>query len=711
MLSGRVEHIDDVLAEPEFDLGGMDRNRLGFRALLGVPLLREGKVEGVFVVPSPKPGRFTDRQTELVQTFADQAVIAIENVRLFNEVQSKTDDFSEALQQQTATADVLKVISRSAFNLQAVLDTLVESAYRLSGAAYGLIYLKTGEYFECKAIGGMGAEEGDALFKGRPIRAGRSTAAERVISTGEIQTIPDLFADPEFDPKIKAAIRRRNSSPAFASLRSLTAVPMKRDDAVVGVLVVARIQTGFLPTRQLELLQTFADQAVIAIENARLFDEVQARTRDLSEALQQQTATADVLKVISRSAFGLKTVLQTLVDSAVRLCASDGVIYLRDGDVFRAEAAFGANIAGHDPRNRSPRRPGRDSITGRVALSGRVEQIPDNQADPEFKVAPAQRMNMRALLGVPLLRDGEVEGVFVLGKPEPGLFSDRAVELVRTFADQAVIAIQNVRLFDAVQAKTHDLEESLQLQTATSDVLKVISRSAFDLQTVFDTLIASAVELCAAFSGSICVRDGDVFRYTGSAGAGNTVALHNYLEQHPATPGRTSMVGRVLLSGKVERIRDRLEDEEYSCRRRAFGNVSRAFLGVPLLGKGGIEGALVLTREEPGHFTDRQIEIVQTFADQAVIAIENVRLFDEVQARTSELAASLDDLRKTQDRLIQSEKLASLGQLTAGIAHEIKNPLNFVNNFSALSRELIDELAELLERRRCRRTSGARRAN
>jgi GAF domain-containing protein len=521
MLSGRVEHIGDALTDPEFDLGGMDRDKLGFRGLLGVPLLREGKVEGVFVVSKPQPGRFTDRQTELVQTFADQAVIAIENVRLFKEVQTKTDDLSEALQQQTATADVLKVISRSAFDVQAVLDTLVESAYRLSGAAYGLIYLKTGEQFECKAIGGMGADEGDALFKGRPIRAGRSTAAERVILTGEIQSIPDLFADPEFDPKIKAAIRGA-VDPAFASLRSLIAVPMKRDDAVVGVIVIARAQSGLLPARQLELLQTFADQAVIAIENARLFDEVQARTHDLSEALQQQTATADVLKVISRS--------------------------------------------------------------------------------------------------------------------------------------------------------------------------------AFDLQAVFDTLIASAVELCAAFSGTICVRDGDVFRYTGSAGAGNTVALHNYLEQHPATPGRASMVGRVLLSGKVERIRDRLEDDEYAVPTAAFGNISRAFLGVPLLGKGGIEGALVLTRREPGYFSDRQIEIVQTFADQAVIAIENVRLFDEVQARTRELVASLDDLRKTQDRLIQSEKLASLGQLTAGIAHEIKNPLNFVNNFSALSRELIDELAELLEK-------------
>jgi two-component system, NtrC family, sensor kinase len=259
-----------------------------------------------------------------------------------------------------------------------------------------------------------------------------------------------------------------------------------------------------------------------------------------------------------------------------------------------------------------------------------------------------------------------------------------------------VIAIQNVRLFDAVQAKTHDLEESLQLQTATSDVLKVISRSAFNLQAVFDTLIASAVELCGAFSGTICVRDGDVFRYRGSAGAADTAALAKYLEDHPATPGRGSMAGRVLASGKVEAIPDRLEDPDFVVPMDAHGHAARALLGVPLLGKGGVEGALVLTRKEPGHFTDRQIEIVHTFADQAVIAIENVRLFDEVQARTKELVASLDDLRRAQDRLIQSEKLASLGQLTAGIAHEIKNPLNFVNNFSALSRELLDELREVL---------------
>ena len=254
-----------------------------------------------------------------------------------------------------------------------------------------------------------------------------------------------------------------------------------------------------------------------------------------------------------------------------------------------------------------------------------------------------------------------------------------------------MIAIENMRLFDEVQARTRDLTEALQKQTATAEVLKVISRSAFDLQPVFDTLMASAVEVCGAFSGSICVRDGEVYRYRGSAGSGLSVAMSIISRSIRRPRGEARSPAGCSCRARSKRFRC-LEDPDLSCRSAAPRRSTRALLGVPLLRKDAIEGALVCREWSRDISRRARSKIVQTFADQAVIAIENVRLFDEVQARTRELAASLDDLRSAQDRLIQSEKLASLGQLTAGIAHEIKNPLNFVNNFSALSRELLDEL-------------------
>ena len=399
-----------------------------------------------------------------------------------------------------------------------------------------------------------------------------------------------------------------------------------------------RRDPGTFTRRQIELIQTFADQAVIAIENARLFDEVQARTRDLEESLQQQTATAEVLKVISRSAFDLQAVFDTLTASAVELCgAFSGSICVRDGDVYRyrGNAGPGLSAAMAQYLAEHPAKPGRGSIVGRVLLLGGVEEIPDVLEDADYVVPlGAHGQVSRALLGVPLLGKDGIEGALVLTRKEPGRFTPRQIEIVQTFADQAVIALENVRLFEEVQARTRDLTEALQMQTATSDVLKVISRSAFDLQTVFNTLVSSAVELGGALTGTICVRDGDVFRYRDTIGAEHTSALAQYLRDHPATPGRSTIAGRVLLSGKVERIPDCLADPEYVVPMGSLATNVRSLLGVPLLRKEGVEGAIILTRTEPGEFTDRQIEIVQTFADQAVIALENVRLFDEVQART-----------------------------------------------------------------------------
>jgi GAF domain-containing protein len=672
----RPHHIPDLVAEPNLTPTVRERaERLGSASLLYAPMLWEERGLGSILVVRAPARPFSEREIELLQTFADQAAIAIENARLFNETR-------EALAQQTATADVLKVISRSAFDLQAVLETLVESAVELADAFAGIIALREDGGFVYKAFKGP-----DAIaphFLGQAVTLNRSSVGARALLSGEIEIVRDTRADAEF------------VAPPGMGPHSVFAVPLLRAGRVEGVFSLAGAAPNAFTQRHVDLVQTFADQAVIAIENVRLFDEVKSKTDDLTEALRMQTATSDVLKVISRSAFDLQAVFNTLVTSAVDLSgAMTGTICVRDGDTYRYRDTVGAEhtTALAKYLREHPAVPGRSTIAGRVLLSGKVERIPDCLADPEYIVPMgALASNVRSLLGVPLLRKEGVEGAIILTRAEPGEFTDRQVEIVQTFADQAVIALENVRLFDEVQARTRDLTEALQQQTATADVLKVISRSAFGLKTVMQALVDSAVRLCAS-DGVIYLRHGDEFRAEAAFGA-------KFPGQDPKNrssrrPGRDSVTGRVALSRSVEQIPDNLADSEFKVV-DAQRMKMRALLGVPLLRDGEVEGVFVLGRPEPGPFSDRAVELVRTFADQAVIALENVRLFEQVQSRTRELEQSLSDLRKTQDRLVQSEKLASLGQLTAGIAHEIKNPLNFVNNFAALSRELLDEMRETL---------------
>jgi two-component system NtrC family sensor kinase len=311
-------------------------------------------------------------------------------------------------------------------------------------------------------------------------------------------------------------------------------------------------------------------------------------------------------------------------------------------------------------------------------------------ADPEITATGYQEHgNYRTGLGVPLLREGEAIGVFALARSEVKPYADTQIELVQNFAAQAVVAVENVRLLN-------EPRESLQQQTATADVLKVISRSAFDLLTVLDELLKSAAGLCDADQGTITQRKGDRFYRTVSYGF--PPGFVDFVKDVPVEPGRETGTGRALADGKIIHIPDVLADPDYTWTAAQQLGGFRTLLGVPMLRDGVSVGVLTLTRTEVRPFTDKQIELVSTFADQAAIAIENVRLFEAELQRTKELAKSLEDLRTAQDRLVQTQKLASLGQLTAGIAHEIKNPLNFVNNFSGVSVELIDELQETLGR-------------
>jgi signal transduction histidine kinase len=476
--------------------------------------------------------------------------------------------------------------------------------------------------------------------------------------------------------------------------------PLINKGTPIGLISVTRVEPGTFTAHHVQLLQTFADQAVIAVENVRLFEQVQAKTRDLSEALTYQTGSSNILSVIASSPTDVAPVLKAIVESACELCeADDALVVLKDGKdlVFKEQHGSIPVVWNTQPVSR-------DWVAGRAVvdrkpihvhdlLSTEGEQFPDAR---QF----ARQTGVRTVLGVPLLRENESVGSIVLRRTEVHPFSHKQVALLQTFADQAVIAIGNVRLFEEVQARTRDLSESLQQQTATADVLKVISASPGELEPVFQAMLENAVRLCEAkFAMLFFYEKENEFRAVGEWNlppAYGEFLGKNTIRADPMVP-----LGQVAITKQPVQIADVLLHQSYIERYPGMVGVAelggaRTLLQVPMLKENELIGTIGIYRQEVRPFTDKQIALVRNFAAQAVIAIENARLLNELRQRTNDLTTSLEDLRTAQDRLVQTEKLASLGQLTAGIAHEIKNPLNFVNNFAALSAELTDELNEVL---------------
>ena len=677
-MEGKSVQIADVFDDPEYAYGEFAR-RGGFRTILGVPLLREGSLIGLFVLHRAAVRPFTDRQIKLVETFADQAVIAIENARLLNELR-------ELLQQQTATADVLKVISRSTFDLQTVLDTLVESAARLCDADVATARRIKGSIYEYAASYGLTPER-QAHMKKVKFQPGRGSVTGRTLADGKIVHVHDIRSDPEYTETAVVEI---------IGARTALGVPLLREGVPIGAFVLMRRTVRPFTNKQIELITTFADQAVIAIENTRLFEAEQRRTRELAELLEQQTATSEVLKVISRSTFDLQIVLDTLVQSAARLCNAEMACIVRpQGSHVQFMATYGFSQEFVDVASSTPVPPGRWTLSGRVMEEGRTVHIADVLADREYTFSAAQKVaGFRSGLGVPLVREGTPIGVINLWRSQVQPFTEKQIELVTTFADQAVIAIENTRLLNELRQRTDDLGRSVDELRALGEVSQAVN-STLDLATVLSTIVAKAVQLSGTEAGAIYVFDDALRELHLRATYGMDQELINTLARQHIGLDETN-VALALAQHEPVQIADLNEAAPSTVNDIILRVGYRALLVAPLLRGDDIVGILVVRRRTPGAFPQNTVDLIKTFAAQSALAIQNARLFENVETRTRELSKSLRDLRTAQDRLVQTEKLASLGQVTAGIAHEIKNPLNFVNNFSAVSIELIDELREAL---------------
>ena len=579
-----------------------------------------------------------------------------------------TRERDEALERQTATAEILGAISGSPTDTQPVFDAIVQSGLKLFPNAATTIVLPDGDQMQAVAIADKDSKREKAWRRRFPSVLNRTQMHGTAILDCKVIDFSDV-KEHVTGPMAPGAVNFLASG-----YRAITIMPMIRGKTAIGAISVVRVAPGPLSEKQRELLKTFAAQAVIAIENTRLLNELRERTADLSESLEQQTATSEVLQVISSSPTDIQPVLDAILQTAGRLCESEYACFfkLQDGAYHlagsnNAKAEYIKYLSEH------PIGVNRGTVVGRAAIERCTVHIPDCLTDPEYTAHENARIGKhRSLLGVPLLRDGVPVGVIGLLRTSVKPYTDKQIELVENFAAQAVIAIENARLLS-------ELRESLQQQTATADVLKVISRSAFHLQSVLDTLLNSAARLCQADHSFIFLREGDVYRC--AAGSGEIPEWIDYLKQQTIRPGRGTIAARTALEGRTVHIPDVLADPEYTFLEAQKRGGYRTALGVPLLREGVSIGVIVLTRPTVRPFDTSHIALVTTFADQAVIAIENVRLFESVEARTRELAASLEELRTTQDRLVQTQKLALLGQLTAGIAHEIKESAQFRQQF------------------------------
>ena len=630
----RVSYTADYAAEgipaPPVTLGGA-------RSTVDVPMLKDNELVGAFSIYRQEVRPFTDKQIELVKNFAAQAVIAIENARLLNELRQRTTDLTErsvelteALEQQTATSEVLQVISSSPGDLQPVFATMLENALRICGAKFGNISRWDGQAFHLLETHNAPPAYAKAR-RGSPVAPPHPKSLfGGIVATRSVIHFIDNMAEEgylERVPSIVAAVE-------LGGVRTALGVPMLKEDELIGAFTLFRQEVRPFSDKQIELVKNFAAQAVIAIENARLLNE-------LRQSLEQQTATSEVLQVISSSPGALQPVFDAMLTNATRLCeASFGILLRYENAAFHVAASHNAPPAFVELRRREPtiRASG---VLRRVVATKQLLHISDCLEDASYKQGDADFVRFvdlcgaRSFIAAPMLKDDELVGTITVFHQEVRPFTDKQIDLVKNFAAQAVIAIENARLLN-------ELRQSLEQQTATANVLQVISRSPGDLEPVFATMLEQAVRICEASFAAMVLREGDMFR---------RVAIHDappeFVDFHESRPTlRLSdafvALDQILRTKQVVQIGD-AQAEEPETPIAKYGG-ARTLLTVPLLKENEVIGALGVYRQEVRLFSDKQIALVENFAAQAVIAIENARLLNELRQRTDDLSQRTTDL-------------------------------------------------------------------
>jgi PAS domain S-box-containing protein len=598
-----VRQIDDPMTRAVAERGGVRTN-------LVLPLRKDGALLGLITCNRQEVRPFTDKQISLLENFAAQAVIAIENARLLTETR-------EALEQQTATAEVLRIINSSPGDLAPVFDAILEKAHTLCEATYGTLLLRAGETFRALTTHGYPQALAERLRQGA--RPGANHPIQRLVDGDGFAHVADLAETN--DPITRSVVQ-------LAGVRTSLFVALRKDGALLGAITAGRVEVRPFSEKQIALLQNFAAQAVIAIENARLLTETR-------EALEQQTAIAEVLQVINSSPGDLAPVFDAILEKATSLCeAAHGNLWTYDGERFHPVATHGNQRYAEWLRQRGPVAPASGAVLERVVQGEDFIQIADAVSDDAYHTSASSRevieiTGARTTLVVPLRKDNALLGVIFAYRQEVRPFSDTQIALFKNFAAQAVIAMENARLLDELRERTADLQESLEYQTATSDVLQVISRSTFDVQPVLDHLVETAASLCGADLGHIAIREGLAYRPVATFGL--SPELDAVVRKQSFTLGRGTVTGRTALEQRITHIVDLAADPEFAGRETVRVGRLRTALGVPLMRDGEPIGVIGLNRLRVEPFIERQIELVRTFADQAVIAIENTRLLTELR--------------------------------------------------------------------------------